>query len=285
MSTVTLPSGSIHYDEAGPADGPVVVTVHGYMMGGSLWRPLAERLAARGIRTVMPTFPLGAHPEPMAPGTDLSMGGVAAIVAQTLEALELERVTLLGNDSGGAIAQLVAADHPDRLAALVLTNCDAFEHCPPTAFKPLATLARSPRAFKAALAPMRTAAARRSSLGYGMLTHGDVDDLARAWVQPVFADPRVREDARRFTISMAPQVTLGAAERLRAFARTVLLAWAPDDRLFPLADARRLAALLPDARLETIAASRAFSMIDQPDRLAELVAAHVGRATAAGAVA
>ena len=128
---------------------------------------------------------------------------------------------------------------------------------------------------------MRTATARRSPLGYGTLSHGDVDHLARGWVKPVFERPAVLDDLRRFTVALDNEVTLDAARRLPAFGKPVLLAWAPDDKLFPLELARRLAAALPDARLETIAESRAFSMVDQPDRLAGLIA-EVAQRSAAG---
>jgi pimeloyl-ACP methyl ester carboxylesterase len=275
MPTIQLDQGTIHYQEAGPADGRPVVFIHGYLMAGDLWAGVGERLAERGLRVVMPTWPLGAHPEPMRPGTDLTPRGVAAIVAAFLDALGLDDVVLVGNDTGGAIAQITAAHHPGRLGALVLTNCDAFENFPPSPLKPLVMVAKLPRAMKAALVPMRSAKARRSPLGYGMLSHGDVDHLAREWVKPALAQPAVLEDLRRFTAALDKSATLEAAERLRSFDRPVLLAWATDDRLFPLEDARRLAALLPDARLETIEGSRTFSMLDQPDRLAELIGGFV----------
>ena len=272
MPSTQLEQGTIHYEEAGPPDGRPVVFVHGYLMGGDLWTDVAGRLGGRGLRAIMPTWPLGAHPQPMAPGADLTPHGVAAIIAAFLDALALDDVVLVGNDTGGALCQVVATRHPERLGALVLTNCDAFENFPPSFFKALVQAAKLPGALKAALAPMRTATARRSPLGYGMLSHGDVDHLAARWVEPIFAQPAVLDDVRRFTVALDKQVTLDAAAKLGRFDRPVLLAWAPEDSLFPLAHAQRLAALLPDARLETIEDSRAFSMIDQPERLAELIA-------------
>jgi pimeloyl-ACP methyl ester carboxylesterase len=271
VAIAELETGRIHYEEEGPADGRPVVFVHGYLMGGSLFGELSTRLAARGLRCISPTWPLGAHPEPMAPGADVTPRGIAAMIAAFLEALDLHDVVLLGNDTGGALSQVVAVDHPERLGALVLTNCDAFENFPPSFFKALVKAAKVPGALKASLAPMRTAAARRSPLGYGMLSHGDVDHLAREWVKPAFADDGVFEDLRRLTVALDSEVTLDAAERLPGFTKPVLFAWATDDKLFPLSDAQRLAERLPDARIETIAGSRAFSMIDQPDRLAALV--------------
>ena len=276
MAIAELTTGRIHYEEAGPRDGRPVVFVHGYLMGGSLWDELASRLAARGLRCIKPTWPLGSHPEPMAAGAEMTPRGVAGMIAAFLEKLDLDDVVLVGNDTGGALSQVVAVDHPERLGALVLTNCDAFENFPPSFFKALLAAAKVPGALKASLAPMRTAAARRSPLGYGMLSHGDVDHLAREWVKPVFENDGVFEDLRRFTLALDKQVTLDAAERLVHFDKPALLAWATDDKLFPLKDAQRLAERLPDARIETIANSRTFSMIDQPDRLATLIGEFVG---------
>jgi pimeloyl-ACP methyl ester carboxylesterase len=269
MPTVALPQGTIHYEEVGPADGRPVVCVHGYLMAGDLWAPLAERLAARGLRVFTPTWPFGSHTEAMT--GDVTPHGIAAIIAAFFAALELDDVVLVGNDSGGAISQVVAAHHPERLGALVLTNCDMFENFPPSFFKALVKAAKVPGGLKTALAPMRTAAARKSPLGYGMLSNGDIDHLAREWVKPAFADDAVFENLRELTIGMRSEVTLEAAERLRSFTKPVLLAWALDDKLFGIADAERMLALLPDGRLETIADSRTFSMLDQPERLAELV--------------
>ena len=282
MPAIQLQQGTIHYEEAGPRDGRPVVFVHGYLMGGDLWAVLAGKLAARGLRAIMPTWPLGAHREPMAPEADMTPRGVAATIAAFLDALGLEDVVLVGNDTGGALCQVVAVDHPERLGALVLTNCDMYENFPPSFFKALVAAAKLPGGLKGALQPMRTALARRSPLGYGMLSHGDVDHLARGWVRPVFEQPGVLEDLRRFTVALDREVTLDAARRLPAFGRPVLLAWAPDDKLFPLAHARRLAAEIPGARLETIERSCAFSMIDRPDRLAELIEEVAVQRSAAG---
>lgn len=283
MPDVRLGTGTIHYSEFGPRDGRPIVFVHGYLMGGELFDEVGRTLSAQGFRCLAPTWPLGAHTEPMAPGADLTPRGVAGMIAGFLEALELDDVVLLGNDTGGALCQIVAVDHPERLGALVLTNCDAFENFPPSFFKTLVKVARVPGGLKKALAPMRTAAVRRSPLGFGLLTHSDVDHLAREWVKPVFEQPAVLEDLRRFTIALKSEVTLDAAARLAGFERPVLLAWAMDDKLFPFSDAERLAARLPDARIERIQNSRAFSMIDQPARLAELVGAFAGaRVTAVG---
>jgi pimeloyl-ACP methyl ester carboxylesterase len=274
MSSVSLTAGSIHYDLSGPADGRPVVLIHGYAMGRSLWRPLTERLVPRGFSCLAPTWPLGAHTQAMNEGADLSMEGLAATVAEMLEALELEDVVLVGNDTGGAIAQLVAVSAPERLGALVLTSCDAFEHFPPPILKPLIAAAKVPPAFAAALQPMRTRFGRKRA--YGALAHADLDHLAVEWIEPPLTNARVRDDLRRFTGSLDRETTVAAGARLPQFTKPALVAWSADDAFFPVEDGRRLAAALPDARLEIIQRARTFSMIDQPDVLAGLIAEFAG---------
>ena len=274
MSSVSLTAGSIHYDRSGPADGRPIVFIHGYAMGRSLWRPVIERLSARGFDCLAPTWPLGAHTEAMNEGADLSMEGVAATVAELLEALDLDDVVLVGNDTGGAIAQLVAVGTPERLGALVLTSCDAFEHFPPPILKPLIAAAKVPPAFAAALQPMRTRFGRKRA--YGALAHADIDHLASEWIEPALTDSRVREDLRRFTASLTRETTVAAGARLPEFAKPALVAWSADDAFFPLEDGERLVAALPDARLEVVSGARTFSMIDRPDVLAELIAEFTG---------
>ena len=270
MPHVDLPAGRVHYSERG--SGRPVVCLHGYLMGEELFAPLAESLAATGLRVITPTWPLRPHRTPMRPGADLTPTGIARPVADLCAALVLEDVVLLGNDTGGAIAQLVATRHPERLGALVLTNCDAFDNFPPSFFKALVVAAAVPGALTLVLQGMRLRAVRRSPLGYGLLSHGDVDTLAAQWVRPVLEQGGVRRDLRALTRALRPAVTRRAAAELPAFDRPVLLAWATDDRLFPLAHAHALAALLPDARVELIPDSRAYSMLDQTDVLARLVA-------------
>ena len=274
MPSVTLRSGTIHYEKTGPGDGRPVVFVHGYMMGASLWRPLADRLGVKGLSCIAPTWPLGAHPEPMRQHADLTMEGIAAIIGDLLDALELGDAVLVGNDTGGAISQIVAVTRPERVGALVLTSCDAFEHFPPPILKPFIAAAKLGPAFDAAAQPLRTRIGRKQA--FGALAHADIDAIVREWIEPPLTDRRIRNDLRRFTASMKQQSTLEAAKRLPGFTKPALIAWSADDAFFPLEDGRRLAETLPNARLEVIEQARTFSMIDQPDRLAELIGEFAG---------
>jgi pimeloyl-ACP methyl ester carboxylesterase len=270
MPTVDLDDVTIRYESVGPDTGRPVVFVHGYAMGGSLWGELSTRLARRGLRCLAPTWPLGAHDVPLRPGADHTLLGVAATVAAFLDALDLSDVVLVGNDTGGLVSQLVAVHHGERLGALVLTSCDAFEHFPPPVLRPLMLAARSPRTFRAAVWALRFAAARRRA--FGDLAHADLEHLTSTWVRPVLEDPRVAEDLRLLTGSLERETSVEVGARLGEFGKPALIAWSADDAFFPIEDAHRLAASLSRAELRIIEGARTFSMVDQPDALAEAVA-------------
>jgi pimeloyl-ACP methyl ester carboxylesterase len=276
MPTIDINAGTIHYEATGPENGRPVVFVHGYMMGAELWRQVSARLGSRGLRCIAPTWPLGAHPQPLRPGADRTITGVAGIVADVLAALDLDDVVLVGNDTGGVVTQLVAVNHPERLGALVLTSCDAFEHFPPPILKPVIMAAKTKTLFRTALQAMRAPVARKRA--FDGLAHRNIDDLTEIWVRPMLSDPAVAEDLRQFTLSMRTEVTTGVAARLPEFDKPALIAWSADDTFFELSDGERLAAILPNARLEIIDNARTFSMVDRPDRLAELLSTVAVRA-------
>lgn len=280
MPTVDIDAGTIHYDTTGPLDGRPVLFVHGYAMGASLWGPLSSRLAARGLRCIAPNWPLGAHPTALRTGADRTLPGIAAMVDAFMGALGLEDVVLVGNDTGGLVSQLVAVNHPDRLGALVLTSCDAFEHFPPPIINPFIVAARTATTFRAALQPTRTRMFR--NYGYGKLAHRDIDQLVKEWVKPALRDSAVAEDLRQLTKSLNQQTSLDAGARLRGFTKPALVAWSVDDLFFPIEDGRRLAEVLPKSRFELIDGARTYSMIDQPDRLADLVAEFASAASGPG---
>jgi pimeloyl-ACP methyl ester carboxylesterase len=276
MSTIEISAGTIHYEALGPADGRPIVFVHGYMMGGQVWRSVSERLAALGLRCIAPTWPMGAHTQPLRTGADQTIAGVAGVVAEFLTALELEDVVLVGNDSGGVVTQLVAVHRPERIGAMVLTSCDAFEHFPPPILKPMILAAKSRLSFRIALQAMRLRSVRERA--FGGLAHIDIDDLARMWVRPALSDPAVAEDLRQLTLSCRTEVTTGVAARLSAFDKPTLIAWSAEDVFFAVGDGERLAATIPNARLEVIEGARTFSMVDRPARLADLLSTIAVRA-------
>ncbi len=268
--SVRLPQGNIHYREYG--EGPPIVFVHGLLVDGRLWRKVTP-LLQDNFRCIVPELPLGSHPEPMKPDADLSPPGLARLVAGFLEALDLEDVTLVANDTGGAISQITAAHHPERIGRLLLTNCDAFENFLPPAFRPLQIAAKVPGGLTGMMAGMRFAALRRLPIAYGWLIKRDFGSApTREWVDPFLTDKGVRRDVIKVLKGIDPKYTFEAAEKLRTFDRPTMLAWAVEDRFFKLSFAERLADTIPGAPLEKIEDSYTFVSEDQPERLAELIA-------------
>jgi pimeloyl-ACP methyl ester carboxylesterase len=269
MASIDLPHGTLHYHQAG--SGPPIAFLHGYLQGANLWDPSIQLLAGE-FRCITPELPFGAHPAPMRPGADLSTAGVGRLVADFLQALDLHEVVLVGDDSGGAIAQVVAARHPQRLGGLVLASCDAFDNHPPRLFRPLITAARL-GALTPLLASLKFRPVRSLPSAYGWLTHHQPPhELIDGWVANYFADRGVRRDTRRLLAALGDGAFMGqVAAELASFTKPVLLAWAADDKFFPLGHARRLAGILPDAHLELIKASRTWVMRDQPLWTAQLI--------------
>jgi pimeloyl-ACP methyl ester carboxylesterase len=206
----------------------------------------------------------------MDPGADLSLPGIARLTAEFLDRLDLRDVTLVGNDSGGAISQLVALDHGERVGRLVLTNCDCFDVFPPKEFVPMIKAARVPGALYAAMQPMRAAKARRLPMAYGWLAHEIPDEVTGAWIQPFLDDADIRRDAAAFMRAIDKATMIDAAERLPSLKIPSLVAWGQDDRFFPRELGERLAAVL-GARLAPIAGARTFVSEDEPEALAGLI--------------
>ncbi|MFI5027542.1 MAG: alpha/beta fold hydrolase [Solirubrobacterales bacterium] len=268
---INLPAGMIRYRDSG--GGSPVVFVHGYLVDGRLWEGVAGRLSDRH-RCLVPDWPLAAHRVAMRPDADLSPPGIAAIIAGFLEELDLHEVTIVGNDSGGAMSQVLVTRHPERIARLVLTNCDCYENFPPGIFKALPPLAALPGAVTLMAQPFRVGALGRRA--FRPFTRKRLaDELIASWLEPSIHDRDVRHDMKKVTVGMNKRHTLEAARRLRDSDLPILLAWAPGDRFFPLEYAQRLAGDARNARLVEIEGAGTFVALDQPQRLAEEIAAFI----------
>ena len=268
-----LPQGTIRYRDVGA--GPTLVFIHGVLVNGALWREVVPPLAGQ-FRCVVPDLPFGAHAHPLRPEAERSPAGVARLLADFLAALDLRDVTLVGNDTGGAICQLTIARHPERIAGLVLTNCDAYEAFFPWPLSPFQHGARLFSArFGAFLArALRSRHAQRALLGLVSRRRFDTATLD-AYYGPFVRDAAVRDDLVRFLAAMSNRDTLAAARAFPHFRHPVLIAWGESDPFFSARLARRLQRDFPDATLTFIPRSRAFVPEDQPARLAELIAAFV----------
>jgi pimeloyl-ACP methyl ester carboxylesterase len=263
-------------------EGPPIVFVHGALVNANLWRKVVPRLD--GHTRVTLDLPLGSHLEPMAKDADLRPPALADLIADSLVALELTDVTLVGNDTGGALSQIVATRRPERIGALVLTSCDAFENFPPRFFRIVLAPARIPGAIPLAFGSLRLRPLRRLPIAYGWLTTGPIDREAEdSYVLPVLTRREIRRDVRKVLGGLDPTYTLDAAAKLARWDRPALIAWSERDRFFPTEHAERLAKVIPGARLEWIEGARTFAAEDRPERLAELIGEFARERSAAAA--
>lgn len=265
--TLELDGGRLNVHVRG--EGPAVVFVHGLLVNANLWRKVVPLLD--GFTRVTLDLPLGSHLQPMG-ARSLTPDDLAELIGEAVTALGLSDVTLVGNDTGGALCQIAASHRPGWLGRLVLTSCDAFEHFPPRAFKPLFAGLAAPGGALAALAPLRARPLRRAPIAYGWLVHEPIPDApSDSYVLPSLESAEVRADLRRVCAGVDARHTLEAAERLRDFDRPALIAWSADDKFFARANGERLAATIPGAHFELVAGARTFSPEDRPQRLAELI--------------
>lgn len=265
-----LAAGPLVVTELGPPAAVPLVFLHGVLANSTLWTGVAERLAP-DHRCLLLDLPLGAHPEPMNADADLSPSGLVAVVIDALDRLGIERAILVGNDSGGALCQLMIAAHPHRLRALVLTSSDAYDTWLPFMFKPLELMAFVPGLLRIVAQLLQWLPLRRSPLGFGWLSKRITDADSAAFVTPLARAPWARRDVGKFLRGISPRLTRRAAQHFAGFAAPVLVLWSRDDRLLPLRLGQRLASDLPRARLELVTDAYTFSPVDAPQAVAQAI--------------
>ncbi len=270
MPFVELEAGPLAYEDTG-GDGPVVVLCHGVPMDHRVWRKVVPLLP--GMRIIAPTLPLGGHRLPMRPGADLSQRGVAGILGDFLDALDLDDVTLVLNDWGGG-QFLINDGRTDRIGGLVLVACEAFDNFPPGPAKIMNIAGRIPGGFSLLLRLMGLRVFRQMKRGYGgMSVLGLPDELIIDWFRPAMADRRIRRDFIAFATGNPSRAELlRLSQQWRSFTKPVLIVWAAEDRLMPAVHGPRLEALYPDSRLEVIEDAATLVAEDRPELLAELIA-------------
>jgi pimeloyl-ACP methyl ester carboxylesterase len=251
----------------------VLVLLHGLMMDASLWDGPISNLAV-DHRCIAPTLPLGAHRHAMRSGADLSLPGIARLAAELAGRLGLQDVTLVGNDTGGALVQLLMRDSAARVGRVVLASCDAFDNFPPgQTGRALMLIGKLPPAmFGLFMQQMRLRMIRRLPVAFGWLTMRGDAATAR-WIKPVLTQPEIRRDAVRMLRAAGADTNLllRAAESFPSFNHPALVVWAADDRVMPPEHGRRLAELLPQGRLVEIEDSYTLLPLDQPARLAQII--------------
>jgi pimeloyl-ACP methyl ester carboxylesterase len=271
VKTVELSAGTIEYEDTGA--GAPLVLLHGLLMDATLWRATIAALSA-DHRCIAPTLPLGAHRLAMRPDADLSLPAVARLVAELLDRLDLHDVTLVGNDTGGALVQLLMAQSSPRVGRVVLVSCDAFDNFPPgLTGRTLMLTGKLPAGlFGAFMQQMRLRAVRRLPIAFGWLTKRG-DAATAGWIRPILTRPEIRRDTVRMLRAAAADtgLLLGTAAAFPGFDRPALVVWASEDRVMPPEHGHRLAGLLPQSKLVEVDDSYTLIPLDRPDRLAELI--------------
>jgi pimeloyl-ACP methyl ester carboxylesterase len=264
---IELSAGTIEYQDTG-GPGPVLVLLHGVLMTGSAWRHVVAEFGSE-FRCVTPTLPLGGHRRPMDPEADLSLAGLALLVEEFLERLDLHEVTLVQNDWGGAQV-LVALGRDERVSRLVLIACEAFDNYPPgLPGRVLALAARVPGGLAATMGLLRWRPLRRAPGSWGWMSKRPVPaEVMDEWFTPATTQPAIRADLAKYAVSVPPrEVLLEWAGRNRRFDRPVLVVWAGEDRIMPAEHGAELAATYPHGRLVTIDDSYTLVAEDQPAKL------------------
>jgi pimeloyl-ACP methyl ester carboxylesterase len=269
-NTIHTPSAHLSYVTFG--DGPVALFVHGVGTNGLLWRNVIERLPGR--RCIAVDLPIHGH-SPARPDQDLSLGGLADALYEFCEALQLSEIDLVANDTGGAIAQIFAARHPERLRTFTLTNCDAHDNVPPEAFLPTVEMARAGQLAPTAPALLADIAAARAAV-FGM-GYEDPEqpplEVVDAFLRPVAGTVECARQFERMLAAMDPADLLAAEAALRELHVPTLIVWGTGDSFFELRWAYWLRDLIPGAQVVEIEGARLFF----PDERAADLVPHLER--------
>jgi pimeloyl-ACP methyl ester carboxylesterase len=264
-------SGPVGYVDAG--SGRPALFVHGVATGGLLWRNVIGALMAER-RCIAVDLPLHGC-TPVRPGQDLSLTGLAKVVEDFCAALGLTGLDLVANDTGGAIAQIVAAHQPQRLATLTLTNCETPGNVPPPSFKPVVLLARA-----GLLAPLlgprvlRNLPATRKRM-FGK-TYQNIDrlplEVVRAYLEPLVGTKELARQGQRWIASLHNRDLAAVEPALRRLTVPTLIVWGTGDTAFAVRYAHRLRDTIPGATgVVIIDGGRLFF----PDERAGELAAHL----------
>ncbi len=268
-------SGRIAYFERGK--GPAALFIHGVPLNGYHWRHVLDRIQHRRRCIAIDLMGLG-YTE-IAPGKDVSFAAQARMIAEVIDALGVDEIDLVGNDSGGAIAQIFAGLYPERLRSLVLTNCDVHDGWPPPQVLPIIERARN-GTLAAIFQPLhdRPDLARerylkgepgplfRSYADPGILT----DELIRLYLAPLLSS-RERIDAfQRYWLAFDNAQTVAIHGKLQSLAVPTLIVWGLDDIFFDRKWAYWLKQTIPGAeRVVEVPDGRLFFPEDRPDALAD----------------
>lgn len=245
--SVSTPSGRIAFVEAG--QGPVALFVHGVLLNSHLWRHQLSELA--DIRRCIAVDLLAHGDTEIAPAQDVSVTANAKMLVQFLDALGIDAVDLVGNDSGGGIAQIFAAENPSRVRTLTLTDCDAHDNWPPDAFKPFLEMAAAGGLRDTLEAMLANKNVYRSAQALGpAYEHPEkvTDETIETYLRPLVRSTQRTRDFQRFLAEFDCRHTLAAEAGLRKLRAPTLIVWGTDDIYFDVQWSHWLAGTIPGTR-------------------------------------
>jgi pimeloyl-ACP methyl ester carboxylesterase len=245
--SVQTASGHISYTEQGT--GPVALFVHGVLLNGHLWRHQLADLS--DIRRCIAVDLLAHGDTEIAPDQDVSVTANAKMLKEFLDALNIDQVDLVGNDSGGGIAQIFAALYPERVRSLTLTDCDTHDNWPPEAFKPFLAMAAAGGLRGTLDAMLSDKSVYRSPQALGpAYEHPEQlsDDSIEKYLRPLVRTEQRTRDLQRFLAAFDNKHTLAIEARLKTLKAPTLIVWGTDDVYFDLKWSRWLADNIPATR-------------------------------------
>jgi pimeloyl-ACP methyl ester carboxylesterase len=268
--TVHVDGLDIEYTDSGT--GPTVLFVHGVYVAGAIWNDVVAELGDQ-FRSIAPTWPLGAH-STSTDGADIGAEAAVKRIVGFIEALDLHDVTVVANDTGGGLVLAALGDttlDKSRIARLVFTNCDSYEHFPPGSFAQIVKLCRASSALGGAIIRLLSTGPGQAFFLKAVCKTPPPKDRQREVFGAFATSKDARRDAVTVTASLDPALTLRASSAIESFDKPVTLPWGTDDELFPLAHAQRLRDAFPNATLIEIPDCSAFVMLDKPGVLAEAI--------------
>ena len=245
--TVQTASGRVAYTEQG--HGPVALFVHGVLLNGHLWRHQLAHLS--DMRRCIAVDLLAHGDTETASNQDVSVTANANMVEEFLDALSIEQVDLVGNDSGGGIAQIFAASHPQRIRSLTLTDCDVHDNWPPAAFKPFLAMAANGGLASTLHAMLADKNVYRSPEALGpAYEHPErvSDDSVEIYLRPLVRTERRTRAVQRFLAAFDNAHTVAIEPRLKTLKTPTLIVWGTDDVYFDVKWSRWLASTIPGTR-------------------------------------
>src|SRR5246500_4285507 len=242
--SVEIPSGRISYIEQGT--GPVALFVHGVLLNSHLWRHQLKDLS--DIRRCIAVDLLAHGDTEIAPDQDVSVTANATMLKEVLDGLGVDQIDLVGNDSGGGIAQIFSALYPERVRSLTLTDCDTHDNWPPEAFKPFVAMVRAGglRGTLEAMLSDKSIYRSPGALGPAYEHPENVTDATiENYLRPFLASNERTRDLERFVEAFDNKHTVAIEAQIKTFEAPTLIVWATDDIYFDVKWSRWLADAIP----------------------------------------